>query len=703
MSDARPEISFEDLDEMEGIAKQIHAMPGGANKEKAIQAFKNAHAKVLEHMDMPTDAIAPDAHLLGILDWGDGALRAGVGESALLTKHVADKVRGKPSGWRGAEAIDRLTDALLPMGDPARGSAEYMERYGVDDLGQLSDTWVGKKLGVERGGRWDLTGRGALGFGLDMGLTTGNIKGLKNKWDAAGMAERAAENAPKTASTLAKELAALRKEQALAPPKTLYPTWKSTTEGGKTSLRFSPGTAIPGAWDTLQKGLTDPLQHLGELLYKSRFSNADKAAEATGKKLPSKIMMENGMPGVTSGGIREGMRGIINRTENSIDQMATPEEGLFVPKMNESQFLLPVKNVRDSRAAQLPGSSIPIAAAQEDVLGQFEHAARQDPGVVRRMEEARAQSGLVPTGPNGELLYENGAVQEVLPGVNKVTNNSGFSPQEVTRSYPRIRRELVEPAVPARRVTRARPDGSPYYEDIPAKPAVYKDVPVMEDVPMMEQVHVDRPPTVEPGRDIHRTEGTLAPHGPAPETALQTYDRPFSWTDARQIRRNFQKQAADAGLYSQRDRLLPGPQAKVDATAKLHNATANRAGELELRMLDQAKPGLGGAQWEKHRDVSGLLEGGQYLDREFTGGGPTRATTGTKKAFSPSDGRLWDMLDAAKGVAQAGGGKVLMNPWTRKALAPAAKATWINDYWNREYNESDQNPYGLIKKYGVQK
>jgi hypothetical protein len=475
---------------------------------------------------------------------------------------------------------------------------------------------------------------------------------------------------------------------------------KSTTEGGKTSVRFDAGSALPGAWDALQRGISDPLKELGDLLYKARFADADAAAEQAGKKLPSQIMAEHGRPGVTAKGVREGMRGIINRTENSIDQMNTPAEDLFIPTRQQSQFLTPVAQSHASRAGKLPGSSIPIAAAEEDALQQFEHAARQDPGVMRQMREAEQAAGTVPTGPNGELLYAPGAQQLTLPGVDKVTPNSGFQAVEVSKDFPRLKRVIDQPGKPGGMKWKELPDGSKVLEPYPATPPTYKDIPHTESVPMNEMVWQERPPTVEPGRPVTMTEGRLAPNSPAPKSAIEV-DRPMSWQDARQMRRSWQKQAADANLYTRRDPLTPGAQAKVDAGAKMHNQLANRAGELELEMLDQAKPGLGGDVWNKHRDVSGLLTGAPYLEREFTGGGVTRATTGTKRAFSPTAGRAWDTLDSAKGVLQAGGGKALMSPWTRKALAPAARAMWLEDYWNRAYNESETNPYGLIKKYGV--
>lgn len=703
MSDARPEISFEELDQMEGIAKQIHSMPSGANKEKAIQAFKNAHSALLEHMDMPTEAIAPDAHMLGILDWGSGALRSAVGETALGGKAIYDKVTKGKTDWNGAEAADRLTDAIVPMGDPARGSGEYLERLGVPEGTALSDTWAGQKMGVERGGRWDVTARGAGGFGLDMGLTPGNVKSLMRAGEARTAAKLAAESAPKTAATLAKELATLRREQMLAPPKTFWPSAKSTTEAGKTSLRFSPGTAIPGAWDTLQRGISDPLEELGKLLYKGRFADADLAAEHAGKKLPSQIMMENGMPGITERGIRDGMRGIINRTEADINRMATPEEGLFVPTRPQEKFVEPIVRENFSRASKLPGSSKAVEAAVDDALDQFDHAARQEPALMRALQEAKDAAGHAAVDPvTGELLYENGARQMVLPGVPKVTNNSGFEGQTVNRSYPRVRKEIDVPGKPGGMKWEELPDGSKVLKPYPATPPTYKDVPIMQDVPMTEQVWVDRPPTVEPGRPITQTEGRVSSNSPAPKSPL-SLGRDFSWEDARQIRRNFQKQASDAGLYSRRDALEPGAQAKVDATSRLHNKIADRAGELELEMLDEASPGLGGKVWEQHRDQAGLLTGAPYLDREFTGGGPTRATTGGARAISPMGQLARDLLGGAKGVAQAAGGKMMMSPWTRKALAPAARAYWLNDFWNREYNESEQNPYGLIKKYGVSK
>lgn len=693
---AKPDIAYEDLEEIADAARQIHEMPAGPEKEKYKAVFKSAHARLLEEQDMPAEAIAPDAHLLGIVDWGSGALRTAFGESALMVDALlrGDKTYDSKAG------TSRLMDAIIPVGNPAAASSMYLDELKVPEGGQLTDTRLGQMLPIERGGTFDITPRGALGFLLDAGVTPRSVTGGVNKIRNFG--KEAAVQAPKTAAQQAAELALQQKEARLAPPRSALPGFKSTTEAGKTSLRFDAGTAIPGAADLLRRGVADPLKELGEWLYKSRFKNADEAALDAGKKAPSQIMMEHGMPGVTSGGIRQGMRGIIDRTEDSINALDTPEEMLFVPTRQQSQFLHPVAQANAARASKLPGSSIPNAAAIDDVLQDFEHAARQDPGIMEKMREAQAQAGRVPI-RGGELLYEPGASQMTLPGVPKITSNSGFETQAVQQNVPRLKKVIDQPGKPGGMRWKELPDGSKVMEPYPPTPPTYKMVPDIDTYMQNQPVYVERAPTVEPGRPVTMTEGRLATHGPAPKTALETYDRPMSWADARQMRRNYQKKSADAGLYSQRDRLQPGPQAQVDATAKLHNAVANRAGELELEMLDEARPGLGGGVWNKHRDISGLLEGGQYLDREYTGGGVTRATTGTKRAFAPTDGRLWDYLDAAKGVAQAGGGKVLLNPWTRNVVAPTARSMWLNNYWQRELEESDTNPYGLIKKYGAKR
>lgn len=701
MSTPRGEIDYQSMDELEDAYKQIHAMPNSANKQKMLQAVRNVHAKMLEMADQPVLPIAPDAHLLGIVDHGSGMLRTAGGEIALGGKALYDKATTGKTDWNSSEAIDRITDAIVPMGDPARGGGEYLERFGAPEMGHFSDTWPGQKMGVERGSRWDITGRGALGFGIDMAATPGNVKSVVNGFENRALKKAAADMGPMTAKQLQEGLEKMQAAAKLKEQAGFFPSVARTTEGGKTSLTFNPGHAL----DFAQRAWTDPVKELGDLLVDMRMSNPDKAAKQAGKKLPSQIWREHGMPGYTSDGIRDGMRGIIDRTEDSIDQMNTPAEGLFVPKRQQSQFLTPILPAHLNRRAQLPGSSIAVEAADNDVLKQFEHAARQDPGVIRAAEDAHAGAGRVSTTPDhsADFVYDTPPRQLELPGVPKVTSNSGMQSVERTVPRPRLKRIEVEPAVPPRRVMRAREDGSPYYEDIPGKPAVYKDVAVMEDSIERQMEYVDRPPTVEPGRTIVQTEGTPSVNPPAPKTALQTLDRPFSWLDARSIRREFQKKAAAAGRYLRRDPLEPGPQSILDETSARHHQVADRAGELELEMLDEAKTGLGGDVWNKHRDVSGLLTGAPYLDREFTGGGVTRAATGTKRGFAPTDSRLWDLLDSAKGVALAGGGKALSSPWASKGAAPAARAMWLNDYWNREYSESDNNPYGMIKKYGVKK
>lgn len=582
----RPELGSDELDQLADAYKQVQAMGPGPEKDRMLTAVRNVHAQMLEHYDMPTEAIAPDAHMLGIVDWGSGLARTGAGEGALAAKAAYDKATTGETKWDLGSAANRIANAAIPVGEPATSSGQYLDMLGVPEGGMLSDTALGKKMGVERMGRWDITPRGAAGFALDMGLTP---KALMR-----GAAPAAAMTAGKTAAELAAENAAAGAERKLAPPPTVP---QQTLQGGKAILS--------GA-------LTDPLKQLGELLYKRRFGAADEAAEATGKKLPSTIMMENGMPGVTSGGIKKGMKSIINREENAIDQLHTPESAGMMPVRNRSEFLTPLNSADTQKALKIPGSSIAVEGAVNDVTNQFEHAAMQDEALMGNWQKSKMEAGKVRTDPNtGELLFER------------------------------------------------RGEG-----------------------------RMDAPLSVNP---------------PATKSVLQHAEQQFGPSDARQIRRNFQSQARDAGWYSKRDVLEPGAKAASDAKAAMYNKVGGRAGELELEMLDEAKPGLGGEVYGKHQNISGLMEGAPYLDREFTGGGPTRATTGGARAISPWGTMTKDLVSGAMGVAEAGGGKVLMNPWTRYLAAPAARSAWINDYYRRQTELSDSNPYALIRKYGVQK
>jgi len=687
---ARPEIDYQDLEEIADAARQIHEMPPGAEKEKFKAAFKSAHARILQEQDMPVEAIAPDAHLLGILDYGSGMARTALGETALNAKAALkggeyDQEAGKARGW----------DAIIPVGNPAANSGFYLEQLGMGEGGRLSNTSLGQMMGVTPGGAVDITPRGALGFALDAGITPRNLQRPFAGKPAAPLAGR-------TAAFYAKQLAEQQAAERVAAPRGFWPSISVKPERGKTSIRGDMGGALPALGNALHSGIMDPLNKLGELLYKSRFSNADAAAEQAGKKLPSQIMMENGTPGFTSQGIRDGFRRIVDRAENSIDQIDTPAEVGFFPTRPQSLFMEPIDASKASRAAQLPGSSMAIAEAEANALTQFEHAARQDPGVVQMAQEAKDAAGTAVI-RDGHILYDEVPTVETLPGTPKVTNNSGFEAQTVNRQVTRTKKVIDQPGQPGGMRWNTLPDGSRVLEPFPATPPTYKMVSYEETVPMREQVHVDRPPTVEPGRPITQTQGTISTNPPAPNTASETADRPFSWTDARQQRRNWQKQAADANLYSKRDPLTPGQQATSDATARLHNELAKRAGVLELEMLDHAKEGLGGELWGKHRDVSGILTGAPYLDREFTGGGAQRATTGSARAISPWQNAARDILGGALGMGQTIGGKALMNPATRNVLAPAARAMWLNNYWQRELEASDTNPYGLIKKYGAKK
>jgi hypothetical protein len=140
-------------------------------------------------------------------DWEDKALE--YASSALEKAEPVLKVLGYPGGLvRGAIAgrLEAATgrDDLVDIKDVLKGeapsSSEIMEKLGVKEMGSLSDAFpelyseTGKGLPLQKGGMFDPTTRGALGFAGD--IVTDPLTYLAGAGVAAKGAEAASESKP---------------------------------------------------------------------------------------------------------------------------------------------------------------------------------------------------------------------------------------------------------------------------------------------------------------------------------------------------------------------------------------------------------------------------------------------------------------------------------------------------------------------------
>ena len=267
----KPEIDVDSLDELEEMYRNNLGQPPGPEKELELQAIKNIHARLLERADMPIQPISPEGHLLGVLDWGSGIARTIPGEAALAGKAAYDKATTGRTNWTPGAAGERITNALLPAGEPALSAGQYLEQLDVPEMGKLSETWPGQKMGIERGSTFDITGRGALGFGLDMAATPSTL--LRGGQKVASGAEQTAK--------------AVREEH-----KKFIDTMQR---------QMAPGMQGTGGY--VKELAIDPLGTLGKSIYKSRFKEADAAAIKAGKAPVSNVLLENNAKGATSPGV----------------------------------------------------------------------------------------------------------------------------------------------------------------------------------------------------------------------------------------------------------------------------------------------------------------------------------------------------------------------------------------------------------------
>jgi len=140
-------------------------------------------------------------------DWEDKALE--YASSALEKAEPVLKVLGYPGGLvRGAIAggLEAATgrDDLVDIKDVLKGEApsstEVLEKLGVKEMGSLSDVLpelyskTGKGLALQKGGLFDPTTRGALGFAAD--VVTDPLTYLAGAGIAAKGAEAASESKP---------------------------------------------------------------------------------------------------------------------------------------------------------------------------------------------------------------------------------------------------------------------------------------------------------------------------------------------------------------------------------------------------------------------------------------------------------------------------------------------------------------------------
>jgi hypothetical protein len=226
-------------------------------------------------------------HAVELMDYPGGLARTAL--AAPMGAEVATSAEAD-------QAINPFDREMAPS------TAEYMERAGVGQMGQLSnapgmrsvfedpskggpDTWWPNK-----GGMMDITGRGALGFAGDIAsdpttyATLGVLPALK--YGAKGMQALAA-------------MGATSGKKALTKVSTSGAKNIGKRIGGAT-LEYGVGGPALVADTLANKPVSGSLTGIGRTIYKTAFKKADQMAEGMGKKekyAPSEVAYKYGIIG----------------------------------------------------------------------------------------------------------------------------------------------------------------------------------------------------------------------------------------------------------------------------------------------------------------------------------------------------------------------------------------------------------------------
>lgn len=660
----KQELDWRKLDKLASTAKQIEAMPPGPARESARRKYAQAMDALSQEFVIPTEVIAPDAHLLGVIDWAEGLMRTGIGEVARGAVAAKDAMTGQPNAWTPGSAIDNAVSAIIPFGQPARDTEYYLDETGagkyIPDV-RISDIpGMAKDIHdpgwkdwyrVRPGGPADVSLKGFLGFAGDLGVSP---KMAKAGWEKY-------KKIPATPEPVDQVLTMKNGKPATAAE--LRGMDELAREGAKRAgaQGMNMGTFLEG----LKGIIVDPIPQMRDALHSWRFRHADKAAELAGKEKVSPIMRSKpGLKGVTTEGIRADMRKVIAENNERIGKIAD-ESGVNDPGRAINVRRGTPDDVVEMNLGADFGSPIDVPVENRSLLSP-----------LYGPEQMRAEASLV----NGvEAQKARALIEGNVRGAE--APNAGLR-----KAWEEMKAAEGTPQVAIDPVTGEQ---MPLWAQPPER--------VVTVGPQVQIGGVERPL-----RTTERLEGVPAIGSRLPEEFDPlAVDRPINFPEVDQFTKDVQGELAERNWYNRRrDRLMPvqpGDQKAIAAEYEAYSRLAPHAAALREDLLDRAKPGAGAQARVLNKESSSLLEGGAWLDRAPRGAPTTRSMI----AFAPLQGRA---IMAAEGAANTGamlGYKALRSPWTRYLVAPGARAAWLESIWDRQNDPSDGNPYALIYKHGV--
>lgn len=722
----KPRLPLEAKEKFETLAQRIQGIQDAEEREIEQEVLARMFKTADQLYEMPTVGGAGwniVKNLLAPFDYVGGIARTLPLEAALTAKEVAGGTMTVP---KAKQAVDRVASAVLPFGELAPPAEPYLEKLGMGEGGRLSRSDIlPRAVRPEYGSTFDVTGRGALGLGIEVASGGGAsaLLGKSGKQLAMKSMPRAVPGT--TASQYTEQLANL-----LTP--------KSNMEKAK---EFARGVG---------EFITNPSSKIGKSLYDFGLREANEATEAVTKRPFGDTLLESGSKAFTAKGIRKDVKNIlgertaqINAIQNPPAQKLAEQLSMFdnpqgvpsldMPTTTRGEIFGPVFNSPQiQQALRTPGRTAPTQQAVSQMEQRLRDTALLDDGpnsLAARWKDqnARAQAGVTPRAPDADILADGpdlNPMGEALPAgrplykepSSAVQSVHKVPPQQVGRTegrwdivdrpVPRVRREVVQEAEPARVVQEYRPDGSPYLRHIPAKPAQYRDVPDLEHSTVDRTWIEGEPIMSQPKLGAIHKEQTVAPEYFYPDI-LDYADPSWGPAELRRLAQSMQGIADDAGVYGQPSTFFhPSVQNQTAVNANkiegwIANQAAKRARGYEMQNLDTFSPGAGGNVWRMYKDQASLREGAPYLSRTFTEDGKRAASTGLTNAMGRTSltGRALGMLDGTGDATARGLGQYLMSPAQRYLIGPAAKSGMVNKIYDDEYNDPKRNPWGVIKKY----
>lgn len=620
------------LADLEKIAIRVSQMPDGEEKDLAFEVLRGMRNTALENRMLGSTPIAPDKWGMDILDYGPGVLRAGVGE-ALASVGEKD--------FNPARARENIESALLPFGKPAPSVTDYRERLGYGGPGtSLTQAVPALSKYITAGGPLDITQGGAFDFAASALLDPAVLTGLK------GLASGGYKKLSERGATAAQLRDKYAKELESA---------KNTS----TLTKVAKGTF---------NAAMNPVESLGMMSLRSRFKNADKAAAAVNKRLPSDILLEGGKLPITTEGIAGRFGDILQESQKNVSDVVEQVGAKATPIPREN-IMAPLYDKRMQTVQGTVGRTKAATEAVADMEDEFRAAALSNPEQFARYEATVAANKL-------KSQFAKEGAQKQMANLIEVPNPKAGQSR---KAYFHNGREVP-----------------PNHYSVKQGWAVETEIPEPDTIT-----------TVSVGPASNYPPKTVAFQGNPDVSDILDMNENFSVADLDRLKKAQYQDAAELGKFGRVGYM--GVKNKTDikalgdaaVLADLKYRVASNAGEKMETALDAAQKGAGGRVFKENQKMAGIMEGAPYLDKTYFGPGMQSGTRSTNwlASIRAGGGRIGTALDAfAEGanVGKMGVAKLALSPWGRYVVSPALRYQVAEELNQRQKERPNRNPWTSI-------